>query len=123
MTGMRLSTSSTNSGGIEAARSRAGLDERRPATIAWLERIHARPAYQVALAKGRSRHLVAREPGKLGQFTLDVIEMAVDHRLEALQGKGDGRLGPPAHREAMQRWRFWLHYAEGSLMPPLFGSS
>jgi hypothetical protein len=26
---------------LEAARSRAGLDERRPATIAWLERIHA----------------------------------------------------------------------------------
>ena len=40
--------------------------------------------------------------------------------IEYLVGKGDGRLGPPAHREAMQRWRFWLHYAEGSLMPPLF---
>lgn len=40
--------------------------------------------------------------------------------VEYLVGKGDGRLGPPAHREAMQRWRFWLHYAEGSLMPPLF---
>lgn len=37
---------------IEAARSRAGLDGSRPATIAWLEKIHARPAYQVALAKG-----------------------------------------------------------------------
>ena len=37
---------------LEAARSRAGLDERRPATIAWLERIHARPTYQAALAKG-----------------------------------------------------------------------
>lgn len=40
--------------------------------------------------------------------------------VEYLVGKGDGRLGPPAHREATQRWRFWLHYAEGSLMPPLF---
>lgn len=37
---------------LEAARSRAGLDESRPATIAWLDRIHARPAYQAALAKG-----------------------------------------------------------------------
>lgn len=37
---------------LEAARSRAGLDASRPATIAWLEKVHARPAYQAALAKG-----------------------------------------------------------------------
>ncbi|WP_394653166.1 glutathione S-transferase family protein [uncultured Sphingomonas sp.] len=37
---------------LEAARSRAGLDASRPATIAWLEKIHARPAYQRALAAG-----------------------------------------------------------------------
>ncbi|KQN26935.1 glutathione S-transferase [Sphingomonas sp. Leaf33] len=37
---------------LEAARSRAGLDASRPATIAWLEKIHARPAYQQALAAG-----------------------------------------------------------------------
>jgi len=37
---------------LEAARSRAGLDASRPATIAWLDTIHARPAYQAALAKG-----------------------------------------------------------------------
>ena len=37
---------------LEAARSRAGLDERRPNLVDWLERIHARPAYRAALAKG-----------------------------------------------------------------------
>lgn len=37
---------------LEAARSRAGLDESRPYTMAWLERIHARPAYARALAAG-----------------------------------------------------------------------
>ena len=37
---------------LEAARSRAGLDGSRPATIAWLDKVHARPAYQTALAKG-----------------------------------------------------------------------
>ncbi|PKP90051.1 MAG: glutathione S-transferase [Alphaproteobacteria bacterium HGW-Alphaproteobacteria-16] len=37
---------------LEAARSRAGLDRSRPATIAWLDKVHARPAYQTALAKG-----------------------------------------------------------------------
>ena len=37
---------------LEAARSRGGLDAGRPATIAWLDKVHARPAYQAALAKG-----------------------------------------------------------------------
>jgi glutathione S-transferase len=37
---------------LEAARSRAGLGPSRPATIAWLDELHARPAYQVALEKG-----------------------------------------------------------------------
>src|SRR5688572_16849142 len=37
---------------LEAARNRAGLDERRPNLIDWLERIHARPAYAEALRKG-----------------------------------------------------------------------
>lgn len=37
---------------LEAARSRAGLDDARPATIAWLNKVHARPAYGAALAKG-----------------------------------------------------------------------
>ena len=39
--------------------------------------------------------------------------------VEYLVEKADGRLGPPAHREQALRYRFWLHYAEGSLMPPL----
>ena len=37
---------------LEAARGRAGLDASRPATIAWLDKIHARPAYRAALARG-----------------------------------------------------------------------
>lgn len=37
---------------LEAARSRAGLDATRPHIIAWLDRIHARPAYQAALKAG-----------------------------------------------------------------------
>jgi glutathione S-transferase len=37
---------------LEASRHRAGLDERRPNLIAWLDRIHARPAYREALRKG-----------------------------------------------------------------------
>jgi glutathione S-transferase len=37
---------------LEAARARAGLDQGRPRLSAFLERIHARPAYQRALARG-----------------------------------------------------------------------
>lgn len=37
---------------LEAAASRAGLDERRPHLMDWLRRIHARPAYQRALERG-----------------------------------------------------------------------
>jgi len=37
---------------LEAARNRAGLGPSRPATLNWLDRIHARPAYQAALASG-----------------------------------------------------------------------
>ena len=39
--------------------------------------------------------------------------------VEYLVDKADGRLGAPANRDEALRYRFWLHYAEGSLMPPL----
>lgn len=39
--------------------------------------------------------------------------------VEYLVGKADGRLGSPEDRDAALRYRFWLHYAEGSMMPPL----
>lgn len=37
---------------VEASAARGGLDKTRPKLMAWLERIHARPAYQRALEKG-----------------------------------------------------------------------
>ena len=37
---------------LEAAAARGGLDARRPRTTAFLERIHARPAYRRALERG-----------------------------------------------------------------------
>jgi glutathione S-transferase len=40
--------------------------------------------------------------------------------VEYLVGKAGGRFGPPEDRGAALRYRFWLHYAEGSLMPVLF---
>ena len=37
---------------VEAARARGGLDDSRPRLMAWLGRIHGRPAYQRALERG-----------------------------------------------------------------------
>ena len=39
--------------------------------------------------------------------------------VEYLVDKAEGRLGPPPRREAVLRYRQFLHYAEGSMMPPL----
>ena len=40
--------------------------------------------------------------------------------VEYLVGRyGNGRLVPPADTPAKLRYTYWLHYAEGSMMPPL----
>ena len=41
--------------------------------------------------------------------------------VEYLVEKAEGRLGPSANRDEVLRYRHFLHYAEGSMMPPLFG--
>ena len=41
--------------------------------------------------------------------------------VEYLVEKAGGRLGPPANRDQVLLYRHFLHYAEGSMMPPLFG--
>ncbi len=41
--------------------------------------------------------------------------------VEYLVELAEGRLGPPANRGAVLLYRQFLHYAEASLMPPLFG--
>jgi len=43
---------------LEAAAARAGLDASRPKAMAFLERIHARPAYTRALARGGTYELL-----------------------------------------------------------------
>jgi glutathione S-transferase len=43
---------------LEAAAARAGLDGSRPRLMAFLERIHARPAYQRALERGGAYQLL-----------------------------------------------------------------
>jgi glutathione S-transferase len=36
-----------------------------------------------------------------------------------IERHGQGRLKPAAGTPELQRWRYWLHFAEGSAMPPL----
>jgi glutathione S-transferase len=43
---------------VEVSRMRGGLDERRPKLMAFLEKIHARPAYQRALERGGKYELL-----------------------------------------------------------------
>jgi len=40
--------------------------------------------------------------------------------IEYLVEKAGGQLGPPQNRDEALRYRYFLHYAEGSLMPVLF---
>jgi glutathione S-transferase len=39
--------------------------------------------------------------------------------VEYLVDKADGALRPPPGSAAQRRWTYWLHFAEGSAMPPL----
>jgi glutathione S-transferase len=55
---------------------------------------------------------VIEEDGQVIAETGAIVEYLVD--------KADGRLGAPTHRADALRYRHFLHYAEGSLMPPLF---
>ena len=61
--------------------------------------------------------VIVDDPGAAGEGGVVVAETGaiVDYLVE----KADGRLGPPAHRDAALRYRYYLHYAEGSVMPPL----
>lgn len=57
------------------------------------------------------------EDGDAGGVPVTVAETGAI--VEYLVEKADGRLGPPANRDAVLRYRQFLHYAEGSMMPPL----
>ena len=69
----------------------------------------APPALKQVHALGKSP--VVEDEGRVIAETGAIIEYLVE--------KGGGRLGPPGNRDAVLRYRHFLHYAEGSLMPPL----
>jgi glutathione S-transferase len=70
----------------------------------------------LAPAELRQVHPLGKSPviedeGQVVAETGAIVEYLVD--------KAGGRLGPPARREGVLRYRHFLHYAEGSMMPPL----
>ena len=54
---------------------------------------------------------IVEDQGKVVAETGAIVEYIVE--------KAEGRLGPPANRDSVLRYRHFLHYAEGSMMPPL----
>jgi glutathione S-transferase len=54
---------------------------------------------------------VVEDEGRVIAETGAIVEYLVD--------KAGGKLGPPARRDAVLRYRQFIHYAEGSMMPPL----
>jgi len=52
-----------------------------------------------------------------GELTLAESGAIVEY---LVQRYGDGRLRPPPGSPEAVRYLYWMHYAEGSLMPPLF---
>ena len=57
----------------------------------------------------------SEEAGASGGRVISESGAIVDYLVE----KAEGRLGPPANRESVLLYRQFLHYAEGSMMPPL----
>lgn len=82
-----------------------------------LKRYQRDPATMLAPPVLRQVHPLGKSPviedeGRVVAETGAIVEYLVE--------KAGGRLGAPADRDDALRYRYFLHYAEGSMMPPLF---
>jgi glutathione S-transferase len=80
-----------------------------------LKRYQRNPATRLAPLVLRQVHPLGKSPviedeGRVVAETGAIVEYLSD----------SGRLGAPANPEDALRYRYFNHYAEGSLMPPLF---
>ena len=71
----------------------------------------APPALRAVHPLGKSP--IVEDQGRVIAETGAIVEYLVE--------KAEGRLGPPPNRDSVLRYRQFLHYAEASMMPPLFG--
>ncbi|MET0307383.1 MAG: glutathione S-transferase [Sphingomonas sp.] len=103
------------------------LENSRSQRVLWLleelelpyeiQRYERNKATMLAPPELRRVHPLGKSPviedeGRIVAETGAIVEYLVE--------KAGGRLGVPGHREEALRYRHFLHYAEGSLMPPLF---
>ena len=103
------------------------LNDSRSQRILWLleelglsyeiVRYQRDPQTMLAPPELRAVHPLGKSPVvDDGEVRVAETGAIVDYLLEA---HGAGRLKPPAGTEAARRFTYWLHYAEGSAMPPL----
>jgi glutathione S-transferase len=103
------------------------LDNSRSQRVLWLleelgtpyEIVHYRRDPQTMLAPSALRdvHPLGKAPVVAeGDLTLTESGAIVEYLVDRY---GEGRLAPTAGTPARLRYTRWLHYAEGSLMPPL----
>ena len=72
---------------------------------------------RLAPAALRAIHPLGKSPvSQDGDVTVAETGAIVDYLLDVY---GEGRLRPAAGTEDARRFTYWLHYAEGSAMPPL----
>ena len=74
------------------------------------------PATRLAPSALRAIHPLGKSPVLVDG---DVIVAETGAIVEYLVEKCGGRLRPEAGTPERRRWTYWLHFAEGSLMPPL----
>ena len=103
------------------------LENSRSQRVLWLLEELGMP-YEIRRYRRNPRTLLAppelREAHPLGKSPViddDGLVVAESGAIvEYLVEKAGGRFGPPADRSGALRYRQFLHYSEGSLMPPLF---
>ena len=102
------------------------LEHSRSQRVLWLleelalpyEVVHYQRDRKTMLAPPELRrvHPLGKSPVIVdGQATIAETGAIIEYLVE----KADGRLGAPLTREGHLRYRYFLHYAEGSMMPPL----
>ena len=75
------------------------------------------PKTMLAPAELRQVHPLGKSPVVTdGDLTLAESGAIIEYLAERY---GQGRLAPPRDTPERLRWTYWLHYAEGSAMPPL----
>jgi glutathione S-transferase len=82
-----------------------------------IKRYQRDPRTMLAPAGLRQVHALGKSPVLTdGELTLAESGAIVEYLVERY---GNGRLIPPAGTPERLRYRYWLHFAEGSAMPPL----